>query len=205
MLRASLGARVRCTHRGSPRGNAWRRHDAEGCAYRAVIRPCVALLATRCASRKDALRVACGGAARARRYLVSGGGVAPFAGEVVAEMLTSGAQAAHVEHLRADLSAGCGALCSALSAAGSFEFETPCGGYFVWVRLPEGVGAAALLPVAERHGVTFLPGATCAPTAPADACDRYIRLCFAWCAMPDLVEGVRRLKAAVKEMQGATA
>ncbi len=35
------------------------------------------------------------------------------------------------------------------------------GRYFVWVRLPEGMSAAELLPVAERHGVVFLPGPVC--------------------------------------------
>ena len=55
----------------------------------------------------------------------------------------------------------------------------PEGGYFVWVRLPEGVSATALLPVCERHGVAFLPGGRCAPGAAPEEFDAFVRLCFA--------------------------
>ena len=35
-----------------------------------------------------------------RGYIVSGGGVAPFASEIVAEVIKSGQQQAHLDHLR---------------------------------------------------------------------------------------------------------
>ena len=38
------------------------------------------------------------------------------------------------------------------------QWQTPGGGFFVWVRLPEGMDAAALLPQAEASGVSYVPG-----------------------------------------------
>ena len=35
----------------------------------------------------------------------------------------------------------------------------PRGGFFTWVRLPEGWDAAALLERAEAHGTSYIPGA----------------------------------------------
>ena len=58
-----------------------------------------------------------------------------------------------------------------------------------------------MLPVAERHGVVFLPGAVCAPMLPAATFERCIRLCFAYEDRDAIVEGVARLKAAVDEVQ----
>lgn len=128
-------------------------------------------------------------------------GVAPFASEIVSELLADGSQREALQELRADYATGCAALCAALDAA-CFEFVRPRGGYFVWVRLPEGVSATALLPVCERHGVAFLPGPRCAPGAEGEF-EQYARLCFALHEPPELAEGVRRLAAAVAEVRGA--
>jgi len=152
-----------------------------------------------------------------RGYIISGGGVAPFASEIVSELLLlphegngesdaklAGGQKAVLEELRADYSLCCTALCTALRQAGCFEFSEPRGGFFVWVKLPAGVRASALLPLAERsHSVLFLPGVVCAPNAPPEDYERYVRLCFALLEPPALVEGVRRLKAAVSEILAA--
>eukprot|EP00326_Haptolina_ericina_P041368 CAMPEP_0181257046 /NCGR_PEP_ID=MMETSP1096-20121128/50039_1 /TAXON_ID=156174 ORGANISM="Chrysochromulina ericina, Strain CCMP281" /NCGR_SAMPLE_ID=MMETSP1096 /ASSEMBLY_ACC=CAM_ASM_000453 /LENGTH=179 /DNA_ID=CAMNT_0023355345 /DNA_START=117 /DNA_END=658 /DNA_ORIENTATION=+ len=86
--------------------------------------------------------------------------------------------------------------------AGCFTFIQPSGGYFVWVQLPDNVTASSLLPVAERRGVTFLPGSICAPTASPTEYARSVRLCFAYNTAEHLVMGVKRLTAAVAEVQG---
>lgn len=69
------------------------------------------------------------------------------------------------------------------------------------VQLPERVTASALLPVAERNGVIFLPGAVCAPTAPSGEFDGFVRICFAYNGVEDICEGVRRLAVSVREFQ----
>ena len=69
-------------------------------------------------------------------------------------------------------------------------------------QLPDNVTASSLLPVAERRGVTFLPGSICAPTASPTEYARSVRLCFAYNTAEHLVMGVKRLTAAVAEVQG---
>ena len=140
----------------------------------------------------------------ARGYLVSGGSVAPFASEVVSELLVADGQAAQLlTTLIADYSHCASVMCDALRRAGCFELlAPPRGGFFVWVGLPADLTAAQLLPIAERHGVVFLPGHVCAPHDPASAiCARYVRLCFAYEEAGRIEEGVGRLAAAVAELQ----
>ena len=60
-----------------------------------------------------------------RGYLVSGGGVAPFVSEVVAEVLSSGAQNEVLDSLCADYAEKSSALVDALRAEGLFEVEAP--------------------------------------------------------------------------------
>ena len=136
-----------------------------------------------------------------RGYLVSGGGVAPFVSEVVAEVLSSGAQNEVLDSLCADYAAKSSALVDALHAEGLFEVEAPPdGGYFMWVKLPDGVSADALLPVAEAHGVVFLPGTRCGYEAQFGG---HARLCFAMEERDLLVEGAKRLGAATRELLAA--
>ena len=53
-------------------------------------------------------------------------------------------------------------------------FAIPAGGFFIWVTLPDGLTASALLPVAERHRVGFAPGGRFC----TDGDDRSLRLAF---------------------------
>ena len=88
-----------------------------------------------------------------RGYLVSGGAVAPFASEVVSELLVSGAQRAILEELRLDYAKSARALTAALRQAGCFELLTePSGGMFAFCTLPEGVRAADLARAKSNFG-----------------------------------------------------
>jgi 2-aminoadipate transaminase len=106
-----------------------------------------------------------------------------------------------------DYSSSCKAMVRAVRAAvpDLHLVSEPRGGFFSWVLLPENVSATALLPVAERHGVVFLPGRACAPSCPPEAFDRHARLCFAMEEPAQIEEGVRRLAAAVMEARTAAA
>ena len=135
-----------------------------------------------------------------RGYIVSGGSVAPFASEIVAELLSSGAQADLLALLKRDYAASSRALCAALRRSDHCTvLVEPEGGFFVWCTLPEGITAESLLPIAERHGVVFLPGTMCAPSSPAECFARCLRLCFAYEEADACEEGVRRLSAAIDE------
>src|SRR6266568_3527263 len=71
-----------------------------------------------------------------------------------------------------------------------FDLE---GGYFIWLELPEGSDAGALLERATAAGVTFAPG-TDFGGAPNTA-----RLAFSFVSPDEIKEGVRRLAALVRE------
>jgi 2-aminoadipate transaminase len=73
------------------------------------------------------------------------------------------------------------------------RWSRPQGGYFVWLELPEGADAGALLERATAAGVTFVPGADFGGT-PNTA-----RLAFSFVSPDEIREGVRRLAALVRE------
>ena len=146
-----------------------------------------------------------------RGYLVSGGGVTPFASQAVREVLTSGGQDAHLASLRAELQRRCDAMCDALRhnavRAGGWTFTQPQGGYFLWLRLPDGMSGAALAAAARTNGVAVLDGATCcantdgiASTGVANA-GAHVRLCFAYLGTEQIVRGVEKLADAAASLQ----
>jgi DNA-binding transcriptional MocR family regulator len=73
------------------------------------------------------------------------------------------------------------------------RWSKPQGGYFVWLELPDGADAGALLERATVAGVTFVPGADFGG-APNTA-----RLAFSFVSPDEIREGVRRLAALVQE------
>ena len=78
---------------------------------------------------------------------------------------------------------------------------SPQGGLFVWLRLPEGVSAVQLLPLAAEEGVEYAPGPRFFPQ-PADGA-RYMRLNFATQTPEGIDEGIRRLGRAMQRLCGA--
>ena len=73
------------------------------------------------------------------------------------------------------------------------RWSKPQGGYFVWLELPGGADAGALLERATAAGVTFVPGRDFGG-APNTA-----RLAFSFVSPDEIREGVRRLAALVRE------
>ncbi len=93
-------------------------------------------------------------------------------------------RAAGAERLRAVLTA-----CEQMLPQGS-SYTRPWGGMSLWVRLPEGLDAEALLPAARREGVSYLPGRTFAVT---NAEPGALRLSFAQLPVDKIRLGVERL------------
>ena len=143
-----------------------------------------------------------------RGYVASGGCVAPLAAGLVAEAIALGDQSEWLETLRVTFGASARALAEAVeeerNATGWSASETPTGGYFLWVKLPEGVTATSLAKHAAREEVAYLAGSRCVPGGAAGAddatrtCDKYVRLCFAFLEEDELREGARRLARAVR-------
>jgi 2-aminoadipate transaminase len=128
-------------------------------------------------------------------FVDSGGCPSHFSASVVACYLEGGGYPARVERLRSEYRARRDALAAALTEhlpPGS-SFVVPGGGFFIWVTLPEGLTASALLPVAERHGVSFVPAAQ----AMLNGDDGALRLAFSMYPPAQLAEGAKRLGAAL--------
>jgi 2-aminoadipate transaminase len=73
-------------------------------------------------------------------------------------------------------------------------FNRPDGGMFLWVRLPEGRDATALLPRAIEQQVAYVPGAPFYATTPDP---RTLRLSFTTHSPDEIREGMGRLKVAL--------
>lgn len=142
-----------------------------------------------------ATRLATGG------LLDSGGGMNHFAATVLSEYAASGDYARQVERFRAAYRDQRDRLLAGLAAhlPEGATWSRPGGGYFVWVELPPGVRAEALLPIAGEHGIAFLPGRRffledgAAPSA--------LRLAFSMYPGAALEEATVRLGAAIDQLR----
>jgi GntR family transcriptional regulator / MocR family aminotransferase len=77
-------------------------------------------------------------------------------------------------------------------------FDTPKGGLFIWLRLPESLSASELLPVACKEGMAFAPGNFFFTDGVSGR--EWIRLNFASQPEEDIEEGIRRLGTAIRRM-----
>lgn len=79
-------------------------------------------------------------------------------------------------------------------------YRVPTGGLFIWLRLPGGLSADALLPLAVAEGVTFAPGRGFYADRKGD--DAAMRLNFA-AQGPEAIEaGIERLGRAIGRLAG---
>jgi GntR family transcriptional regulator/MocR family aminotransferase len=79
------------------------------------------------------------------------------------------------------------------------QMESPQGGLFIWLRLPEGVSAVRLLPLAIGEGVEYAVG-TRFFAQPGEG-EHYLRLNFATQTPEDIEEGIRRLGRALQRLR----
>jgi 2-aminoadipate transaminase len=126
---------------------------------------------------------------------VSGGNFNHFASHLVRKLMESGELAAHAASLRASYTERAQAMDVALRKhlAGIARWQKPGGGYFFWLELPDGADAGALEAAARAAGTGFLPGSACSTTGGLGHC---LRLSFAHYTVPDIHEGIARLRRA---------
>ncbi|MBP7535525.1 MAG: PLP-dependent aminotransferase family protein [Ottowia sp.] len=116
-----------------------------------------------------------------------------FNQRVVAEVIKDGFLDQHVPTIRARYHAQRDAILAALDrelADTGAEWTKPVGGMFVWVRLPEGMNAQALLPKAVDAGMAFVPGA---PFYADNADPRTLRLSFVTSTPEQIDRGIALL------------
>lgn len=120
---------------------------------------------------------------------------------MVAEVLKGGFLARHVPTIRALYQAQCQAMLGALEAEMQglgVEWNSPAGGMFLWLRLPEGMDAISLLPRAVERGVAFVPGSAFYAEQPDP---RTLRLSFVTASEDQIRTGIAALAAAVRSMK----
>lgn len=79
------------------------------------------------------------------------------------------------------------------------HFDTPQGGLFLWVRLPNNIASDDLLPVARQEGVDYVPGHRFFPDG---ACGKdWIRLNFVLHSPEEIEEGIKRLGKAIRQVE----
>jgi DNA-binding transcriptional MocR family regulator len=126
----------------------------------------------------------------------------PFLAQAtVFEFLRRGNFEPNLERVRGLLGARRDAMLAALDREldGVARWSRPNGGYFLWLDLPDGVGADELLPRAEADGVTFVKGADFGGP-PASA-----RLAFSFVSPSEIDEGIARLAALTRAASPAAA
>ena len=78
------------------------------------------------------------------------------------------------------------------------DWTRPQGGYFIWLRLPEGLQVAELARRAAERQVYFAPGTGFFVEPAAGA--RHLRLSFSFLPQADLRRGIEILGALISEM-----
>ena len=128
-----------------------------------------------------------------------------FNQRLVAEVMKDGFLDRHVPTIRALYKSQRDAMLAALTREmpEGVEWNTPAGGLFLWVRLPEGMNAIELLPRAVERNVAFVPGWAFYAGQP-DA--RTLRLSFVTSSVAQIDIGIAALAAAIRDMRaGASA
>ncbi|MGC8703718.1 MAG: aminotransferase class I/II-fold pyridoxal phosphate-dependent enzyme, partial [Thiomonas sp.] len=77
------------------------------------------------------------------------------------------------------------------------------GGMFLWLRLPEGADATALLPLALQRQVAYVPGTAFYATAPAPR--NTLRLSYATATPQQIDTAIARLGELFAAARGASA
>ena len=127
---------------------------------------------------------------------------------MIYEVMQNGFLERHVPTIRALYKAQRNAMLESLAlhfpSSGNpdndLTWNTPAGGMFLWARLPEGMKAVDLLPIAVDQGVAFVPGA---PFYAGVADPRTMRLSFVTPSVEEIHRGVAALAQAIAQHRGA--
>ena len=127
----------------------------------------------------------------------SGGGVNHLTAMVAGELCTTGGFELYVQRFRNAYRERRNALLAALSEQmpAGCSWQVPAGGFFVWVTLPAGLDATALLPHAEAAGMAFIPGANFHLDGRGS---NTLRLAFSLYPPQELAHAAQRLGKAVR-------
>ena len=132
----------------------------------------------------------------------SGGHLSHFASCVVSVAMKSQMLDTHLAQLRKVYQERCKCLVEALEVClpADCSLARPEGGYFVWVQLPAEADAKEVASAPEKFGFLAKPGPVFSTLGAGS--DNCLRLCFARLQPTQLIEGVKRVAAAIKHVRG---
>lgn len=125
-----------------------------------------------------------------------------FNQRIVAEVLKNGFLDRHVPTIRALYKKQCQSMLEALEREMhglEVTWNSPDGGMFLWLKLPEGVHSLELLPRAVERGVAFVPGAAFYASRPDH---RTLRLSFVTASTDQIRQGVAALASTIRDCLG---
>lgn len=121
-----------------------------------------------------------------------------FNQRLVFEVIRNGMLTEHVPHIRALYKDQRDAMLTALQremTGLNVQWSHPQGGMFIWLQLPPGMDAAALLPHAVQAGMAFVPGSAFFADAPQN---NTMRLSFVTAERPAIDTAIRALAQTLK-------
>lgn len=128
--------------------------------------------------------------------LESGGGLNPFTSAIVQRVIENGALERNIAKLISIYRKRAGILESLLRQnLPGCDFTPPSGGYFFWVRLPDGENANSLQIRAKGVNVGFRPGTLFSSQGRMEG---FIRLSYVFYDTDDLEQGVLRIKQSLE-------
>ncbi|MCD4678583.1 MAG: PLP-dependent aminotransferase family protein [Desulfobacula sp.] len=124
--------------------------------------------------------------------LTSGGGFNPFTSQIVNSAIHLGFLTTHIQKLKTVYRQRIEIFCDYLREylPDQAVFKVPEGGYFIWVRFPDGIDTNIFRQAAQKQNVDFHPGSL---FSYRKELKNYMRLSFAFYDDKILAEGARRL------------
>jgi 2-aminoadipate transaminase len=115
-----------------------------------------------------------------------------FTQRIVHEVIKNGFLDEHIPKIRTLYGEQCRTMLDALQKyfPSSVSWNTPAGGMFIWVKLPEHVDSSALLEQAIAENIAFVPGAPFFANEPQK---NTLRLSFVTVPKEKIVDGIARL------------
>jgi 2-aminoadipate transaminase len=130
----------------------------------------------------------------------SGGGITHIAALAAASLIPSPEFAAHLEDLRRQYRNRRDALLRGLASAreDGADWRVPEGGFFLWLRFPDGVSASDVEGLAAQRGVPILNGQRCRAN-PAPDRDQCVRVSFSMHSPAVIATAGEELSVAIAE------
>jgi DNA-binding transcriptional MocR family regulator len=124
--------------------------------------------------------------------LDSGGGLNPFTSAIVRGVIETGGLESHIRKLIEIYRSRRNAMDSTLHQhLANLKYSTAQGGFFFWLRVPEGMDTIELRKNARAFKVDFRPGTLFSSRGDLR---EYMRLCFVYYEEEQIEQGIIRLK-----------